>query len=475
MFGLFGPKCPVGSHEKAWIEWRLRWLAERFGLERMKRARVILPTPEFFPDELAHDESGAHECLARLCKYMEVDPKAVTLRFVPDDDIPGAAGLYEMRQQSVICVADSQLDDPARMLATMAHELAHELLLKGGHLTTDEPDHEQVTDLLPVFLGTGIFLANGTVQSSSESNGQWNWFQISRQGYLNSNALGYALAVFAHVRDEGRPAWAKHLRADASEPLWKGLNYLRRTGDSLLGPESTQTDCAPSSRINLLGQLGDESVSGRLAAQFDLVRFKFLDPEILERVEHALHDRDRDVRCQSVRTLGHFGSAAAGNLPRLIKALSDREAATRAAAATTIGQIATNPSESVAALIESLKDESPHVIACAAQALGTFGPDGRASEPYLLEAMAPAAVDGDARLTWLILALRAVSADPAARIREHFADDSELRRLALGVLKDWREPQAGTTFGDWRLKPTSQLQLYTAHLKKICKPSRWPC
>ncbi|MBX9626456.1 MAG: hypothetical protein K2X82_21830 [Gemmataceae bacterium] len=50
MLGWLFPRCPVGTVDKAWVERRMRWLAGRFGADRLRRAVVVRPTPEFFPD-----------------------------------------------------------------------------------------------------------------------------------------------------------------------------------------------------------------------------------------------------------------------------------------------------------------------------------------------------------------------------------------------------------------------------------------
>jgi hypothetical protein len=220
MFKLFAPKCPLGTREKTWVEWRMRWLVERFGFGRMRNAPMILPDREYFPDRLAGNRQGAEECFVLMCRHMGIDPDSVSLEIVDDEEMPGAAGLYEKGDRSNICVAKSQIDAPAELLATIAHELAHELLLKGGHLTEQVGDHEQVTDLLPVILGTGVFIANAP------------------SSYLSSIRLGYALAVFAYVRGERSPPWAEHLRTDAEVTLRAGLTYLRNSGDSLLRPDN---------------------------------------------------------------------------------------------------------------------------------------------------------------------------------------------------------------------------------------------
>ena len=46
MFGLFAPRCPLETAEKAWVERRMSWLADRLGLERMLKAPAVVPTDE---------------------------------------------------------------------------------------------------------------------------------------------------------------------------------------------------------------------------------------------------------------------------------------------------------------------------------------------------------------------------------------------------------------------------------------------
>lgn len=266
MFGLFAPKCPLDTHHKTWIERRMVWLAERFGLDRMRNATVVTPTPEFFPDPYTPDEAGFRHTLRRVCRYMGVDPNS--LRFaLADDDQLDAAGLYVQRERSIIYVARSRLEDPTRLVATLAHELAHELLLNGGHISPDASDHEEVTDLLPVFLGLGIFGANGTVRETAWRNAHASYSQVSRQGYLSSLQLGYALGVFAYVRGENNPKWVKHLRPDAGVTMKAALGYLRKTDDSLFRVTATARRGTP---MELADLLADPSPTVRLNALWDV-------------------------------------------------------------------------------------------------------------------------------------------------------------------------------------------------------------
>ena len=156
--------------------------------------------------------------------------------------MPGAAGQYE---PGLVRLAESELADPPGVVAVVAHELAHHLLMGRGLLVHDL-DAEWVTDLLPVCLGLGIFTGNATLRKKIERQGRHSSWSMRRRGYLNSCTIGYALALFAWVRGERRPDWARFLRPDAAQSLAAGLRYLDASQDSLLGPENVQFGRSPN-------------------------------------------------------------------------------------------------------------------------------------------------------------------------------------------------------------------------------------
>ena len=437
MLGWFSPSCPLGTREKTWVERRMAWLAGRFGIERLRKARILLPTEEFFPDRYDADEASAQVYFDRMCGYMGVDPSTVELIVVADDDMPGAAGLYQMHERSEIYVARSQLTAPMELLSTYAHELAHELLLKGGHLTADESDHEFVTDILPVFLGAGIFLANATVKSKAWSEGTMHLFSISKQGYLSSITQGYALALFAFMRGEIRPSWQSHLRADAAGPLKSGLRYLSKTGDTLFHPDTIQSS-QQSSPSELAERLAHRSPTFRLAALWDIAEMSDPPVDLLPGVERCLKDRDADVRVGALESLSAFGSAATSLVPELAERSFAGTPAERATAIRTLGEIKGRPEIAVPALANALHDEYEEAVAAAAYALAKFGPDAEAAEPHLLRAVQrEAAVSNVPQVEALAVALRAVCTDLPTLLRMTFAGkDPEGLRLVLSVVRD---------------------------------------
>jgi hypothetical protein len=138
-----------------------------------------------------------------------------------------AAGHHRTRDgRSVIGIHDDQARRPMALVATVAHELGHALLLGGGLITADREDHEPLTDLLTVYFGLGIFSANSAFEFSQEARGRYSYTSTSRLGYLTEPMYGYGLARFAWLRGESRPSWARYLDTNPGTFLKRGLRFL---------------------------------------------------------------------------------------------------------------------------------------------------------------------------------------------------------------------------------------------------------
>lgn len=241
---------------------------------------------------------------------MQIPPSSIQLEVREDAAMPGAAGLYE---PGLIRLAESQLADLPALVAVLAHELAHDLLVGRG-LLKDDLDAEWVTDLLPVYLGLGIFTANATLREKNIRVGNISWWTMQRRGYLNSCMIGYALAVFAWVREERHPDWAQFLRLDAAEPLSYGLYYLDSTEDSLLGPETCSTLDRPIAWHALLEQIEKGSPSACIAGLWELAQRQNDGREDLgyavSLVRRHLAHRMPELRAEAARALAPLGPVA---------------------------------------------------------------------------------------------------------------------------------------------------------------------
>lgn len=129
---------------------------------------------------------------------------------------------------------EQQLRDPESLIATAAHELGHVHLLGDRRISPRNEDHEPLTDLLTVFMGLGVFTANAAKQFRQYQSGFLQGWSGSNAGYLSQAQFGYALALFAWLRDESNPDWSKSLTANVRSHFKKSLKYLAASQEALL-------------------------------------------------------------------------------------------------------------------------------------------------------------------------------------------------------------------------------------------------
>jgi hypothetical protein len=238
----FGAECPVNEKERLWIEKSSEWLSRQLSLDS-NDVKVILPTAEFFPDVYRAEEADVDKLLRRVCAYMKVHRDRLSLELFSDRRhelrhvLPsfesrerGVAGQFSLRQDELIKIRIStdSLSEPMALVATIAHELGHVLLLADARISNDRKDHELLTDLVTVLCGLGIFTANSSFTFRQWRGGFKQGWESKRLGYMTEAMFGYALAWFAFVREESTPTWSTHLRGDARHYFKASLRYLRK-------------------------------------------------------------------------------------------------------------------------------------------------------------------------------------------------------------------------------------------------------
>jgi len=246
LFGnLIPAKCPISDTDREWVEDSFLWFAKEFGVDVIRKHATITPTPNFFPDEYTASYEEIEKLVHRICKWMNIDPLVVDLRFFVDDKQPiqmpmgtlgtgtqthkGAAGLYAAQdgdKEFILALEASIINDPVALVATIAHELSHAHLIGSGRVTAEEEDQEPLTDLLAIYWGMGIFIANAAFRFKQWENGQLYGWKASRHGYLPEPMLGYVLALYALTRGESNPPWERYLEYSVKVFLRKSLKFL---------------------------------------------------------------------------------------------------------------------------------------------------------------------------------------------------------------------------------------------------------
>lgn len=245
----FSPKLPVDEEGRTWVDEGFARLEKMLGRNRLLEANVILPNDEYFPDRFDKSEAAAEVLFQRVCDYMQVDRGRLKLEIFPDEteelretshwsivkEGRHAAGMYDGDEagelagdRAVIALRSTLLREPLVLVATIAHELGHVILLGGGHMDESTPDHEPMTDLLTVFLGLGIFTSNSAARFKQYDHAGWHGWSMRRLGYLPQEIYGYALAKFAAERGESKPDWARHLTTNVGAYFKRSSAWLKK-------------------------------------------------------------------------------------------------------------------------------------------------------------------------------------------------------------------------------------------------------
>ena len=232
MLGLFRSRLPIDRDEYDWLLAVFAWLVQTIDRDKAYReARTILPTIDFFPPSRLEGHARAVELFEQVRGHagMEAWPCRLVAGEAERETriAPGHALKHEYSAPGgtfghdgsgyVITYNPSALARPADLVATFAHELSHYLIHADGSMPPGGAElEEHATDVAAVFLGFGVFVANGAKNFAQFQNASESGWEMRRQGYLNEEALTAALAMFVRMAGED---------ADAAEAALK--DYLR--------------------------------------------------------------------------------------------------------------------------------------------------------------------------------------------------------------------------------------------------------
>ena len=272
MISWLFPRPPLDIVEKAWTETRMLWLAEQFGIARMIGTPVVMPADEFLEASFDGSKEAAERLLERVCTHLQVDPKQIELQIGEaqhcSSNSPGA--IADAKRAGTVRVDQHELHDQEGLVANMARDIAQVMLSPAARSIPSQREIAWLTDLLPVFLGLGVFVANSAVRESSLQNQNSCGCSSRRRDFLPARMVGYAMALFAAVRGDAYPGWKASLRLDALTTYTGGLRYLRRTSDSIFTCDNAAHPRREMPTSDLLNQLANGSPSTRIAALWDL-------------------------------------------------------------------------------------------------------------------------------------------------------------------------------------------------------------
>ena len=233
------------------METRLGWLAQQLGVQRLLDAPLATSESQLLAGPYDATPAAARCVLDRLCQLMHVEPARIELRVNPDD-----------KRARFVCgfvpgrfdVSESHLREPQWLIPSAARGLGHQILLALDPASA-EHDRDWVADLLPVFHGLGVVVANAASGERGVFGANYALRRLVKAGNLSARTLGYALALLAWSRQETDLAWASTLRPDAADVFRGGLRYLEATGDTVFDPLRNRLGLGPDSPRQLRAHL----------------------------------------------------------------------------------------------------------------------------------------------------------------------------------------------------------------------------
>jgi hypothetical protein len=230
---------PLDKELRKYFENNFLWLMQEFPEPGIEKRIILTPTKEHFPINWNKSRENAFDALKVICNNMQIDSNEIELDFYDngvkeidmgtsviyiqsDPENPEAAGLFHHEKvdgKYRISLDEALLEQPDKLIATIAHELSHVKLL--GEKELDQND-EMLTDFTTVFFGLGIFNANAAFQFYNQTD-SWGY---SNLGYLKIEEWAYALALLAFIRQENDPQWKQYLSKTLKNDFEKCLKYM---------------------------------------------------------------------------------------------------------------------------------------------------------------------------------------------------------------------------------------------------------
>lgn len=153
--------------------------------------------------------AGMQHWPSRLLDQRLMDESAAEISAPPriqiEGPIRGRAGItntsVDETQKLVITYRPESLQDPEVLIADFAHTLAHYL---GTTAREAPPGGEEnwphVTELLAVFMGFGVMMANSANTTKIRSCSSCSGPAVERENFLSQYDITYALAIFSCLK-----------------------------------------------------------------------------------------------------------------------------------------------------------------------------------------------------------------------------------------------------------------------------------
>ncbi|SRR6056297_137068 len=411
MFGFFRSKPPLMTSQRAEVELYMRRCVERVGADRLRASDVIGRLVDA-PLQVDNRESLLASAQTFVAERMGVSDTKFDIQ-VSEPKQLHAASAYQLGEPPTIQLAAETVNDPLRLVAALSHSFAQHILQTGPDVVEHDAN-ARLADTLPLCCGLGVLQSDASFYDVYWSAGLEDGWSASRQGYLNAQEIGYALALFARVCGETKPAWKRWLRADSKETMNLAMRYhsaQSRAGQELLF-EAKHIPTADSSQADLADWVAGPDLTFALVAGWYASRLDTLDPLLLRALLSATRSSDPQLVPLAVQLLAGAERPGQEITARVAALVDDRRtpvALSAVQAAHALGMDLVEHLPSIGVLVERLQTHPYPLL----DVLSELGPRA-ASLDFTIAGLLPRALNSaDMDLTQAYLdCLRKISTDP---------------------------------------------------------------
>jgi hypothetical protein len=278
---LFSPSLPIDEETRTWIDWRTEKLVDAFGKQRIFSGKTADSDTDFQETIRLQIEQakrrGAKETtnlepwITAVATIMNLSPKDLYVQIFQGDFLrlfahdavltdpsnwtANLSGARSVADGKIRIILNRQILAMAweDLVAVIAHQLAHALLLREGGMSGSEPDIEFTAELLAAYLGF-VDLVNSDPRHLRERtrglSPSLDGGAVGSPCCFTYPAFGYALAVWVR-RSQTSDDWSRSLRLDVRHAYKKSIKWLkhqeRHAGSSSIIREGDIAPPVPSS------------------------------------------------------------------------------------------------------------------------------------------------------------------------------------------------------------------------------------
>ena len=248
MFGLFRSKPLLDEDSTEWLFNAYTWALWNLGGGAFHENLILVtPTDRHFPEQsLNTAEERVAAAFVRVRAYAgmqdwpcELTALACDMNPVPPlvissatpKDPPGAVSIKEVRPSIPIAFDPGMIRKPHVLIAAFAQQLGYHL---GRAIEEDSPGGEELrgpaSDLLAVFMGFGLFMANSALTVSRGGCSGCST-SVQKLGYLTEGEFVYALAIFCVLKNIQNSEVEPHLKNTLRPFFQKAVQEIKKARD----------------------------------------------------------------------------------------------------------------------------------------------------------------------------------------------------------------------------------------------------